>query len=325
MIELIGEEIYDEFDPQGHPELAYADTKPKSSMFKISGNAVVRRRRSAPQLVRSSEHDGVPAVPAVVVSSPPSSVPDSSTVHSHPGRALVPHVAKPSALRGLNPLNLRNIGKLSRSRSAPPTPRDVVAARPKDGDSTPAPVPEGIAVESPEVVCHDFGPSISVSQVDPTNASDSLATADTTASIPSVVHVDSRAQARLSPAHSPSPLPVVSTSALPPILAASSRPTSRSASPSPSLEHAILLERKRRAASAGAGSMPAPKGLRFKSSPLTGAGGVVAENSKRGGEEGASIPRFEKDNQEGSIPRLLKDKEGPDIEKAQDGADIGKE
>ena len=75
--ELIGEEIYDEFDPQGHPELAYAEPKPKSTKFKISGNAVVRRRRSAPQLVQPSEQpapDGASAIPAVIVSSPPSSV-----------------------------------------------------------------------------------------------------------------------------------------------------------------------------------------------------------------------------------------------------------
>lgn len=71
--------------------------------------------------------------------------------------------------------------------------------------------------------------------------------------------------------------------------------------------------------------MPAPKGLRFKSSPLTGdhAGGIVAD-IKRGkgtGEEATSIPPFEKDNQDASIPQSEKDKEGPDIEKVQDGAD----
>ena len=138
----------------------------------------MRRRRSDPQLVHSSEEaatDGAPVVPAVVVSSPPSSVPESSTVHSHAGRALVPHIAKPSALRGLNPLNLRNLGRISRSRSAPPTPRDQVAAQPKDGDSTPAPVPEGVAVESTGPMLPDFGSNISVTQVDNTAAEASSA------------------------------------------------------------------------------------------------------------------------------------------------------
>ena len=58
---------------------------------------------------------------------------------------------------------------------------------------------------------------------------------------------------------------------------------------------------------------------------MTGDRADHIKRGKSGGDEGASIPRLEKDNQDGSIPRPEKDKEGPDIEKAQDGTDTGKE
>ncbi|KZT63556.1 DUF21-domain-containing protein [Daedalea quercina L-15889] len=328
--ELIGEEIYDEFDPQGHPELAYAggESKPKSQKFKVSGGVVIRHRRSAPQLVASSDKDaseGMAVAPTLITTSPPSA-PDTTSALAQPNKLLVPQIVRPSALRGLNPLNLRNIGKMSRSRSAPPIPRDEVVARPKDGDSTPAPVPEGKVLESPQSMRPDQGSSIVVEQTNDTaltGVPEGLTAADTSAApaiVPEVVHVDSQARARtrLSPLHSPTSSPPLSPSAItplpPPMLAASSKPSSRSASPSPSLEHVIMLERKRRAASAGAGSMPAPKGLRFKSSPLTGdrTGVIVAEQLKR--VKGAS-------EEDGSIPRPEKDKEGPDIENAQDGTE----
>ena len=60
-------------------------------------------------------------------------------------------------------------------------------------------------------------------------------------------------------------------------------PPSRSASPAPSLEQAILVERKRRAASSS-GNQTAMKGGWFKSSPLNGgerSGVIVAERVKR--------------------------------------------
>ncbi|KAH9840774.1 uncharacterized protein C8Q71DRAFT_701988 [Rhodofomes roseus] len=297
--ELIGEEIYDEFDPQGHPELSYAggESKPKPQKSKVPGGAVVRRRRSAPQLAASSEKNA----------------PDSAAAPI-PGKTYVPQIVKPSALRGLNPLNLKNLSKISRSRSAPPTPRDKAGARPKDGDSTPAPVPEGEVVESPEPTLSEPSPDNLVEQESgpaPSDAPDVFVEADVPAApvaVPEVIHVESRARSRLSPPSSPRLGPSGATGLSPPLLVASSKPNSRSASPSPSLEHAIMLERKRRAASAGAGSMPAPKGLRFKSSPLTGerTGLIVAEHIKRERSAG---------EEDGSIPRLEKDKEGPDIEK----------
>ncbi|KAH9929143.1 uncharacterized protein B0H18DRAFT_997734 [Fomitopsis serialis] len=319
--ELIGEEIYDEFDPQGHPELAYAgESKPKAQKLKMPGGAVIRRRRSAPQLVASADADNAVIAPVVVVSSPPSSAAETVSVPGQPYKFPPPSIVKPSALRGLNPLNLMALGKISRSRSAPPTPRDKTAARPKDGDSTPAPVPEGEVVESPEPTRIDLGPGILVEQVNndpPPDASDAFVKADSIAvpaAVPEIVHLESRARSRLSPPSSPRLGPSGSTSLAPPLLAASSKPASRSTSPSPSLEHAIMLERKRRAASAGAGSMTAPKGLRFKSSPLTGerTGLIVAEHIKRERSMGEEVE---------SIPGPEKDKEGPDIEGPDAGSD----
>ncbi|KAH9916543.1 uncharacterized protein B0H18DRAFT_1038241 [Fomitopsis serialis] len=253
--ELIGEEIYDEFDPQGHPELAYAgESKPKAQKLKMPGGAVIRRRRSAPQLVASADAD--------------------KRVPGQPYKFPPPSIVKPSALRGLNPLNLMALGKISRSRSAPPTPRDKTAARPKDGDSTPAPVPEGEVVESPEPTRGQYCCSCGRAGDRPPRVSRALSAF---------------------PTSSPRLGPSGSTSLAPPLLAASSKPASRSTV-------------------CGAGSMTAPKGLRFKSSPLTGerTGLIVAEHIKRERSMGEEVE---------SIPGPEKDKEGPDIEGPDAGSD----
>ncbi|OSX62805.1 hypothetical protein POSPLADRAFT_1180890 [Postia placenta MAD-698-R-SB12] len=271
--ELIGEEIYDEFDPQGHPDLSsYAgaggEPKPKP---KLMAGGILRHRRSAPQLAPQSKvTDGTSVAPGIQVSS---SVPASSAdgLAVSPSASPTPKtptlpVVKPTAmhtlpLRGLNALNLKGIGsRIARSRSAPPTPRDETASEP--GEVTPT-VPEGIVVVTPAPA--GAGADHELSQESPVIFMDAaqLTSPQPVVSVPQVINAESVARAKLSPPQSPVPLTVNA-------LATASKPTSRSSSPSPSLEQAILIERKRRAASAGAGSMPLPKGARFKSSPLTG-------------------------------------------------------
>ncbi|CCL98475.1 uncharacterized protein FIBRA_00473 [Fibroporia radiculosa] len=310
--ELIGEEIYDEFDPQGHPDLSYAvsDSKPK---LKLAGFAPIRRRRSAPQLapssiVRKPTSASVPPSPPSVAVSSNTSSPGSLHIKGQAPVQIVKPVAMPALpLRGLNALTLKGLGsKVSRSRSAPPTPRNMdgsVSGGDRDGDPTPGIVLEGAVVVTPPPSTspddneqRDAEMEKDISLIDVYAIEDSPIPPPT---IPMVVHAEQSvlgARARLSPAQQPStpsasprlyPQPPVSNAALPPgvnmALAAGSKPTSRSSSPSPSLEQAILIERKRRAASSGSGSMPVPKGGRFKSSPLTGerSGVVVAERVKR--------------------------------------------
>ena len=106
----------------------------------------------------------------------------------------------------------------------------------------------------------------------------------------------------------------------PPLAPLAFGPPSRSASPAPSLEQAILVERKRRAASSS-GNQTAMKGGWFKSSPLNGGerhGVIVAERVKRdmvpvfvaGDDE---LPQSQVGAGDARIPDE-KDKEGPDKE-----------
>ncbi|KAH9946596.1 DUF21-domain-containing protein [Amylocystis lapponica] len=295
--ELIGEEIYDEFDPQGHPDLSYAKTQVKA----VKAGSL-KRRRSDSQL-------DAPHLPSIAVNRLGVGIgPNSANIGAAIGRNSMdgsrltpaPFIARPLAMPALKGINFKSLA-FARSRSAPPTPRDEPQSK---GESTPATVPEGILpnpsdVEAPAI-------TISTSPTDATTISpepaDTFLTEGQHAAGPAP---EGPAIARAkSPHSSPSAspglavAPAVSGALVPP------------RSPSPSLEHAILIERKRRAAAGPAGASQ-PKGARFKSSPLTGerAGVVVAERVRRN--FGAMETADEGDETE-EVRIMEKDKEGPD-------------
>ncbi|RPD58215.1 DUF21-domain-containing protein [Lentinus tigrinus ALCF2SS1-7] len=288
--ELIGEEIYDEFDPQGHPDLrsyAQAEVKVVPSL---------KRTGSAPDLVSDSS-----ATTAV-----------DSNAHKAPA---APSAIRPVALPALRALSLRVPG-FQRSRSAPPTPRDPPGGPEKeaanDGTSHPATVPEGVVVPDeiqvtgtvPPPSAH-VGSDEKPAQVIVTDESVGRPPAPLVVPIPahaplhvrpvhptptpdvvipheSVIAATSIGRARSSQGHG-APSGGVPVIPVPPALNLGFGPPSRSASPAPSLEQAILVERKRRAASAS-GNQTALKGGWFKSSPLNGGerhGVIVAERVKR--------------------------------------------
>ena len=305
--ELIGEEIYDEFDPQGHPDLrSYAQAEAKVA-------PPLKRTGSAPDLVSD---------PTV-----------ERTVPKHPA---APSVVRPVALPALRALSLRVPG-FQRSRSAPPTPRDPPAGPEKekaanDGTSHPPTVPEGVVAPeaivatgdwdvsppfadadekaAPLIVTDDFRvhahPPAPVVAPTPAHAAVHVRAVHPTSTpavvIPqeSAIAATSIGRARSSQSQSQShvgapsggvvagagagAVPVIP---VPPTLNLTANlgfgPPSRSVSPAPSLEQAILVERKRRAASAS-GNQSAIKGGWFKSSPLNGGerhGVIVAERVKR--------------------------------------------
>ncbi|KAI9058934.1 DUF21-domain-containing protein [Trametes sanguinea] len=309
--ELIGEEIYDEFDPQGHPDLsAYvsADLKAASAM---------KRTGSAPQLVPSDSSD------ATAVS------PDT------PKPPVPPPIVKPIALPALRGLNFKGLG-FQRSRSAPPTPRDDEPSE-KDKvaqDSATPPVPEGIVsvlptptiLEPAPAVPHERRQQIVIPE-DPV--------ARTVKSVPpsvvippdSILAATNMSRARSihnvvgnNPGIAVVPVPPPPFSNL-----AAFGPPSRSASPAPSLEQAILVERKRRAAS-GSGNQSAVKGGWFKSSPLNSGDGrsgvIVAERVKRdlltpdaSERDGGGDAADARSGDAGEVRKPdEKDKEGPDKE-----------
>ncbi|KAI0631544.1 DUF21-domain-containing protein [Trametes polyzona] len=260
--ELIGEEIYDEFDPQGHPDLsAYIQGEAK-------GASAMKRTGSAPQLV-ASDSSGATAVPNTDIPPPP------------------PPIVKPVAIPALRGLNFKGLG-FPRSRSAPPTPRDAVSVDKEKvlQESAPPPVPEGVAVTpmSAEKLPIDVRDEPTPVPTKPTQP-------------PVVIPPDSVLAAtninRSRSIHSPSSNPGIAVIPVPPTLNLAHGLPSRSASPAPSLEQAILVERKRRAAS-GSGNQNAIKGGWFKSSPLNGgdrAGVIVAERVKRDLHAGASTAK----------------------------------
>lgn len=211
-------------------------------------------------------------------------------------------VLKPTALPALKTLNFKGF---TRSRSAPPTPRDEkekALTEKVEGSITPVTVPEGVVLdqditdilEKPSTLS-----ALSVETVAPLTKTKSLfVTPDThvpappsppspplppavvipaTSVGPTIVGAKPKPVSNLQTS-THAPIPVIPTA---PLLGLSLVPPSRGGSPAPSLEQAILIERKRRAAAST--SQPVPKGARFKSSPLTGDrnGVVVAERVRR--------------------------------------------
>ena len=289
--ELIGEEIYDEFDPQGHPDLSsYAAAEAKAV-------PTLKRTGSAPQLAAlvSGAGEGTAITPAAV----------QKTI-------AAPSIVKPMALPALKALNFKGF---QRSRSAPPLPHDADGASEKqttqDGAPPPPSVPEGVeapltdsannakAMETPGLLPRAaIVPQVVVSD-------EMLANPPARAPVPvrpvplSVVSnavtplsdgvLSPSTLARIRPGQTSLVVPIAGGGGIPvPVHS----PPSRSASPAPSLEQAILVERKRRAQSAS-GSQSGIKGGWFKSSPLNTGEGVregviVAERVKRDLQVGAA-------------------------------------
>ncbi len=238
-------------------------------------------------------------------------------VSNVPKHLSAPSIVKPIALPALRGLSLRVPG-FQRSRSAPPTPRDPPGALEKekganDGTSHPPAVPEGVVAPEAIPVCGSVslasahvGAKEKPAQVIVTDESAGHPPAPVAAPTPahasvhakfvyptptsavvippeSVIAATSIGRARSSHGHGVAPggVPVIP---VPPTLNLGFGPPSRSASPAPSLEQAIRVERKRRAASAS-GNQTAVKGGWFKSSPLNSGerhGVIVAERVKRG-------------------------------------------
>lgn len=295
--ELIGEEIYDEFDPQGHPDLkSYAQNE------KSAAAPTLKPKYSAPELTSSTATAYATPVPRELTKSPaPSSL------------------LKPIPLPALKGLNFRNLG-FARSKSAPPSPREDLRPLEKD-DSLPAVVPEGrIPVDT--LFDDDEKTTTYDSRKDDSApiASPGLYRArDDPAIYRRSTDLQQPPVAKVRIANTPirAPVPVAATtpfSVWPAMMLPMA--ASRSASPAPSLEQAILAERMRRVVSGS--STPAPKGARFKSSPLTGdrTGVVVAERVKQrytqsdnGHERGQNVAEMD-----GRIPNFERDRDGPDID-----------
>ncbi|EMD35783.1 hypothetical protein CERSUDRAFT_115736 [Gelatoporia subvermispora B] len=313
--ELIGEEIYDEFDPQGHPDLSsYAQNEAKVAALK-----------------RGLQH-GAPAAnspqsaPTVAVSASSGITTGEVKSHSAGGTPILKPIAIPGTLKGLT----KGLG-FSRSRSAPPSPRDAKAPKASglDGTSTPVPavVPEGeLFISAPTPLAGIYLTREPAATPAPPQEGTSTDVHDLNMPVITLPPAESpTGQAEQSVSHAKSlssgapqghsapvmPVPVPHSVSL------ALAPSSRSSSPSPSLEQAILIERKRRAAVGGM-STSVPKGARFKSSPLTGErqGVVIAERVRR---DRSATPKSAEDGKaaEGAEEQRIPDeqeKEGPDKE-----------
>ncbi|THU82607.1 DUF21-domain-containing protein [Dendrothele bispora CBS 962.96] len=280
--ELIGEEIYDEFDAQG----AHGD----------------------PYVPSQSQNQDNP-----------------STLPIADASFLPPALTKPA----LRPLSLKGLNFL-RSRSAPPSPRDITAPA-EDA------IPGTMNIKT---TSRGGPPSIIIEQYTPTSTPSVLPPEES-----SLRNVELKA-----PTPIVAPIPKVTiVQPVPTAKLSNGAASSRSTSPSPSLE-AILLDRKRRVVTGGSGGSPsvvasapgsvsnllvhpgnvppsvpggrvgAPKGTRFKSSPLVGERGgvVVAEQIKQsfvpngpGDSSGGDNAIVMQDEADERISRE-KQKEGPD-------------
>ena len=254
--------------------------------------STVKRKISAPELASFT----VAATPM-----------GTSTIEITKSLTATP-LAKPS---GLKALNFKGLG-FTRSRSAPPTPRDErPQVVPDKGDGTPATVPEGGSLFDETIygVDDDAKSEARLERSDDIKSSYELQRSTNTSpvhpslplrapDVPGYIIAPSIVRVRSSNGLIRAPIPVPAT-ALPSLLI----PPVTSRSSSPSLEQAIRAERMRRAAS-GAASTLVPKGARFKSSPLTG---------ERSGVVVADKVRHQLGEAEGRIGSE-REKEGPDKE-----------
>ncbi|KDQ58002.1 hypothetical protein JAAARDRAFT_57799 [Jaapia argillacea MUCL 33604] len=313
--ELIGEEIYDEFDSEGGHIPSY---DPPDSHHSRSSDEHLKRKISAPELRTTAG---------------PSSV-----------RPIAPSESRSSSSNLLKPIanlpSLKGLGFL-RSRSAPPVPRPAPLTHAHTGPVIPGPSP---------VMEHTSLPSEEEKKVDPTPIpGPSILVTESSDQMPSpppiIINSPStdtaesnvtKSSTGVLPLVAPVPIPASGMSGhAQGRLAASG---SRNGSPSPSLE-AFLLDRKRRQAAvaaagghaAGTGHVTHPsgsnsnvatapnvggvggrivstgaKGLRFKSSPLTGGAedkgagvGVGGEKGKDGDERTPYDLTVEKEKEDG--------------------------
>ncbi|KAI0259761.1 hypothetical protein BC834DRAFT_974002 [Gloeopeniophorella convolvens] len=248
--ELIGEEIYDEFDNEGarHGEVS-SYVPPQYSSQNLHAAPPLKRKGSAPQL--SARPDA--AHPALAPAQPTQRSPSVG------GTPVLRPIAIP-ALKGLSFLT-------GRSRSAPPVPRDTVlpaaAAAAAAAAAPPPPIfPPPPGDEKEKISTPDDSPRIDE------KAPEIVLSPPPLTDLP----------ATPAPAYLALPAPAAPPAA--PDDAARMRQAtaaaSRSASPAPSLSEALLRARRPAAHAAGAA---AAKGSRFKSSPLG-----VAEHVLRLGE-----------------------------------------
>lgn len=257
-IELIGEEIYDEFDKQGRPDLK---------------SFIPHEMELKPPLEQTGSPPPVSSLNVALAQTPSQATKTASAAPHH----------KPITIPALRSINFSRLG-FTRSRSAPPTPRDKVETdvdHTEICDDTPPAVPEGVIFPNvPTVMLPDTNQdSLLMTYSSPQDLPPTL-TASETLVVPEVgVLKGNPMHHGLSVTPIRAPVPLL---AYPTLHDSSYSGLTQGTSPSPSLEQAILMERKRRATS-GAASLPAPKGGRFKSSPLTGERGgmVVAERVKR--------------------------------------------
>ncbi|EJD00441.1 DUF21-domain-containing protein [Fomitiporia mediterranea MF3/22] len=117
--EVIGEEIYDEFDVEGTGAHSQSFVPPGAHPHQQKSKPALVRKNSAPELATSDPSHGK------MTESPPIVPPSAAR------NALGLAMPKPIALT-----NLRSLGFL-RSRSAPPTPRDAVKPLPGSEGATP--------------------------------------------------------------------------------------------------------------------------------------------------------------------------------------------
>ncbi|KAA1470981.1 DUF21-domain-containing protein [Dentipellis sp. KUC8613] len=257
--ELIGEEIYDEFDSQGPGEVSsYVPPQHIKTAASSSSTHGLKHKLSAPQLSANVSDSSTP----VTVPIPTAPAP----VKSLGGTPVL----RPIALKGLNFLT-------SRSRSAPPTPRDavpVVSVKEKDNANAKLNVDLAVDSEKPSVVGDSEKAAIAGYTV--TSNPDIVVTASSPLSAPP------------DDASNPTPTPTNNPTSVP-----APHPI-RSASPAPSLD-ALFRTRRPSQPTGPGGSIsraPTPGGSgprgRFKSSPLSGWGEgpvVVAERVRGRGDE----------------------------------------
>jgi metal transporter CNNM len=105
--ELIGEEIYDEFDTEGARHGEVTSYIPPQSIFPESDAPILKRKGSAPQL--SSPETSRAAI-----------LPSAQAISRRPTSGTGTPVLRPIALKGLSFLT-------GRSRSEPPVPRDSMS------------------------------------------------------------------------------------------------------------------------------------------------------------------------------------------------------
>ncbi|THH02246.1 hypothetical protein EW145_g6773 [Phellinidium pouzarii] len=286
--ELIGEEIYDEFDVEGSGAHSESFVPPgaqphHSPQFK----AALTKKNSAPELAAEFNKVGKSAdILPVAVSSPPVAAARSL------GLAMPKPIAIPS---------LKNLGFL-RSRSAPPTPHDVT--RPLPGGSSNATPPsaatpvsggilEGVMRGSSEnptlppvfMTTSPDGEAHALAQIAEGNLPPvEDAQQKTTEESPSVIVVPPVSSNMSTPSPTPGNSPFLHNKA----------PTPRSGSPGPALE-ALLLDRKRRGHGVNgvaAASVPGSPGLGPGAGPGLGPGvgpGAFA-NASGAGMGGSAMP-----------------------------------